>query len=210
MKWSFCAHCSASGTLVAIHVQMVCKSTNWSAAHLQYSCNIHKIIFAIASTQRGLSDTRRRCSITLGMSVQVTVSRRGLRNQLKTFLFRSKSNAAADTPRAGATPSGAGGSNQYGAATTEGQMRQLADLAFVMQDYETAQSTLKLLAGDYKTDKAFKHLAGVQVPLLSSETLLLCAWSHKQTLWMIPCNTAVVCLCLSTIQQLCHSPVATL
>ena len=95
--------------------------------------------------------------------LQVTVSRRGLRNQLKTFLFRSKSNAGAETPRGGATPSGAGGSNQYGAATTEGQMRQLADLAFVMQDYETAQSTLKLLAGDYKTDKAFKHLAGVQV-----------------------------------------------
>ncbi|KAL3147776.1 hypothetical protein ABBQ32_002510 [Trebouxia sp. C0010 RCD-2024] len=93
---------------------------------------------------------------------QVTVSRRGLRNQLKTFLFRSKSNAAAETPRGGATPSGAGASNQYGAATTEGQMRQLADLAFVMQDYETAQSTLKLLAGDYKTDKAYKHLAGVQ------------------------------------------------
>ena len=98
--------------------------------------------------------------------MQVNVSRRGLRNQLKTFLFRSKSNAAAETPRAGgATPSGAGGANQYGAATTEGQMRQLADLAFVMQDYETAQSTLKLLAGDYKTDKAFKHLAGVQVIL---------------------------------------------
>ena len=46
-------------------------------------------------------------------------------------------------------------------------MRQLADLAFVMQDYETAQSTLKLLAGDYKTDKAFKHLAGVQVDLFT-------------------------------------------
>ena len=100
--------------------------------------------------------------------MQVTVSRRGLRNQLKTFLFRSKSNATAETPRAGATPSGAGGANQYGAATTEGQMRQLADLAFVMQDYETAQSTLKLLAGDYKTDKAFKHLAGVQVSFFIS------------------------------------------
>lgn len=111
------------------------------------------------------------------MGLQVTVSRRGLRNQLKTFLFRSKSNAAAETPRGGATPSGAGASNQYGAATTEGQMRQLADLAFVMQDYETAQSTLKLLAGDYKTDKAYKHLAGVQVNSLS----LSCA-----------CNTLLV------------------
>ena len=93
----------------------------------------------------------------------MTLSRRGLRNQLKTFLFRSKSSAGVETPRGGATSSGAGGSNQYGAATTEGQMRQLADLAFVMQDYETAQSTLKLLAGDYKTDKAFKHLAAAQV-----------------------------------------------
>ncbi|DBA74127.1 hypothetical protein WJX77_012500 [Trebouxia sp. C0004] len=97
---------------------------------------------------------------------QVTVSRRGLRNQLKTFLFRSKSNASSETPRAGAAA--AEGSAQYGAATTEGQMRQLADLAFVMQDYETAQSTLKLLASDYKTDKAWKHLAGVQEMLALS------------------------------------------
>lgn len=61
--------------------------------------------------------------------MQVTVSRRGLRNQLKTFLFRQKSNASAQTPRAG--PSG--GDNEYGAKTLEGQMRQLADLAFLMQ-----------------------------------------------------------------------------
>ena len=52
-------------------------------------------------------------------------------------------------------------------------MRQLADLAFVMQDYETAQSTLKLLAGDYKTDKAYKHLAGVQVSSLSLSSVIL-------------------------------------
>ena len=63
--------------------------------------------------------------------MQVTVSRRGLRNQLKTFLFRQKSNASAQTPRAGVGPSG--GDNEYGAKTLEGQMRQLADLAFLMQ-----------------------------------------------------------------------------
>ena len=107
--------------------------------------------------------------------VQVTVSRRGLRNQLKTFLFRSKSNASSETPRAG--PAASGGPAQYGAATTEGQMRQLADLAFVMQDYETAQSTLKLLASDYKTDKAWKHLAGVQVRLLASTP------QHQKVAW---------------------------
>lgn len=127
------------------------------------------------------------------VAVQVTVSRRGLRNQLKTFLFRSKSNAASETPRGGATPSGAGGSNQYGAATTEGLMRQLADLAFVMQDYETAQSTLKLLAGDYKTDKAYKHLAGVQVNSLNLVFFVLQALTQSQNVCAAQfCNACLI------------------
>ena len=31
------------------------------------------------------------------------------------------------------------------------------------QDYETSASTLRLLASDYKQDKAWKYYAGVQV-----------------------------------------------
>ena len=44
----------------------------------------------------------------------------------------------------------------------------LLKTACALQDYETAQSTLKLLASDYKTDKAYKHLAGVQASYLST------------------------------------------
>ena len=47
------------------------------------------------------------------------------------------------------------------------QIQQRLKLAVAsLQDYETAQSTLKLLASDYKSDKAYKHLAGVQVSSL--------------------------------------------
>jgi trafficking protein particle complex subunit 8 len=61
-----------------------------------------------------------------------------------------------------ARPATASG-NPYDHSTIEGQMRGLADLAFMMQDYETSASTLRLLASDYKQDKAWKQYAGVQV-----------------------------------------------
>lgn len=48
-------------------------------------------------------------------------------------------------------------------------MRVLADYAFILRDYELAASNLRLLASDYKTDKAWKRYAGVQVcPILGS------------------------------------------
>jgi hypothetical protein len=45
-------------------------------------------------------------------------------------------------------------------------MRALADLAFTMQDYDTALSTLRLLASDLRADKAWKQYAAVQVTIL--------------------------------------------
>jgi hypothetical protein len=88
--------------------------------------------------------------------VQVTAARKGLRNQLKTLLFRK---SGPETPRASAAAPAAA----YGPSTLEGQMRQLADLAFMMQDYDTATSTFRLLASDYKADKAWRHYSAVQV-----------------------------------------------
>ena len=98
--------------------------------------------------------------------VQVASSRRGLKNQLKTLLWRSKSSAAAREQEArdgSQTPRGAVAGQPYAAASMEGQLRQLADLAFMMQDYETAVSTLKLLSSDARADKAWKAYAGAQV-----------------------------------------------
>ena len=93
-------------------------------------------------------------------------SRRGLKNQLKTLLWRSKSSAATREREArdgSQTPRGAVVGQPYAAASMEGQLRQLADLAFMMQDYETAVSTLKLLSSDSRADKAWKAYAGAQV-----------------------------------------------
>ena len=42
-------------------------------------------------------------------------------------------------------------------------MRALADLAFMLQDYDTCASTLRLLGPELKADKAWKHYAGCQV-----------------------------------------------
>ncbi|KAK9805365.1 hypothetical protein WJX73_007226 [Symbiochloris irregularis] len=109
------------------------------------------------------------------LNQQVLVSRKGLRNQLKS-LWRGKSASstslannsnnhtapAPETPgRTGPTPTAAGG-QAYSTGSMEFQMRMLADVAFLMQDYELAGTTLRLLAADFKSDRAWKHYAGAQ------------------------------------------------
>lgn len=112
-------------------------------------------------------------------AVQVTSTRKGLRNQLKTLLWRKQPGALGaapgrDSPRgsvhggsvhggSAAAASANGSAVPYGGGSVEGQMRALADLAFMMQDYDTALSTLRLLASDLRSDKAWKQYAAVQV-----------------------------------------------
>ena len=83
-------------------------------------------------------------------------SRKGVRNQLKNFLWRSKS-AASELPRTR--------TDQSWASSVEGQLRSLADLAFLMQDYDLCMTTLKTLASDLKADKDYSHHAAVQVEI---------------------------------------------
>ena len=99
-------------------------------------------------------------------------ARRGFKNQLKSFLFRKSTPAAADTAARAAgqpapgSPRGltvtADGVQHYSHASIESQLRQLSDLALMVGDCETALTTLRLLASDYKSDKAYLHYAGVQ------------------------------------------------
>ncbi|BDA40386.1 probable trafficking protein particle complex subunit 8 [Coccomyxa sp. Obi] len=109
---------------------------------------------------------------------QVTSTRKGLRNQLKTLLWRKQPGglgaaAGRDSPLgsvhggsvhggSAAAASANGSAVPYGGGSVEGQMRALADLAFMMQDYDTALSTLRLLASDLRADKAWKQYAAVQ------------------------------------------------
>lgn len=85
------------------------------------------------------------------MLSQVTSTRKGLRNQIKTLLWRKPSSSSGslaasgkESPRPGQGGSVHGGSVHggtltaangavYGGGTVEGQMRALADLAFMMQ-----------------------------------------------------------------------------
>eukprot|EP00887_Chlorella_sp_A99_P001561 scaffold8.g1561.t1 len=131
------------------------------------------------------------------LSQHVASTRKGLRNQLRSLLWRKGSggfSAAAamgslgsllDAPQAAqpATPptaaaadagaaAGGGASNvTYPHSTVEAQMRQLADLALMLGDTETATGTLRLLASDFKGDKAYRHYAGVQEALGAAAVL---------------------------------------
>ncbi len=53
--------------------------------------------------------------------------------------------------------------SRYTFSSMESQIRVLADYAFMLRDYDLALSNYRLLSSDYKTDKAWKHYAGVQV-----------------------------------------------
>ena len=104
---------------------------------------------------------------------QVTVTRKGLKNQLKSLLFRKSSITGVDGAHGMTTPSEVGTARHspYPASSLENQMRQLSDLAMALGDYETAIGTLRLLASDYKTEKAYKHYAGVQETLAAATIL---------------------------------------
>lgn len=60
---------------------------------------------------------------------------------------------------------------RYIYSSPESQIRVLADYAFMLHDYELALSTYRLLSSDYKTDKAWKRYAGVQVCLYSNDSI---------------------------------------
>ena len=82
----------------------------------------------------------------------MSASRRGLRNQIKSLWFgKSKEESEASTPGA------------YTHRSPESQIRQLADSAMMLQDVQVALDNYKLLAGDYRKDKAWKHFAAAQV-----------------------------------------------
>ncbi|KAL6771414.1 TRS85 [Auxenochlorella protothecoides x Auxenochlorella symbiontica] len=117
-----------------------------------------------------------------GLNAHVSDARRGLRNQLKSLLWRGASAgggaaAAPASPRLrgeGPSPrdqgdlSGARGGAPpplYPSGSLVHRMRSLADLALMLGDVDGAASTLRLLAADLKADRAFRHYAGAQEAL---------------------------------------------
>ena len=104
------------------------------------------------------------------LEVVISACRRGLKNQLKSFLFRK-------TPSEPNIPStrmvdidvqSSSGTNmsidflELKSNSVEAAMRQQSDLLLMVGDYTTAVSTLKLLSSDLKSDKLYFHFASAQ------------------------------------------------
>ena len=99
---------------------------------------------------------------------KVTEKRKGMKNILKSWWRKPK------TPPPSQRMRGTGGSNgplspggssivsvAYTGDSIEGQIRALADLAFIVQDYDMALSNYRLVRDDFKSDKAHRHLGSV-------------------------------------------------
>ena len=81
------------------------------------------------------------------LSTQIYNTRKGLRNQFKTFWGRSTATATAHRD------------GEQGYQSPEGQIRLAGDLAFMLGDYDTALANFKLVHSDYKSQSAWKRLA---------------------------------------------------
>ncbi|CAI5479563.1 unnamed protein product [Closterium sp. Yama58-4] len=95
------------------------------------------------------------------LNQQISASRRGLRNQIKNLWFGKGKEETAD-----ATP------GVYTYRSPESQIRQLADAAMMLQDFQLALDNYRLVAADYRRDKAWKHYAGAQEMVAVSLFLL--------------------------------------
>jgi len=103
-----------------------------------------------------LPHLERRISI---LGEKVAALRKGIKNSIKAFFGKRDSTRKCNyVPRI----------CTYDWNSIESQERQLADLAFIVQDYELAASTYKLCANDYKNDKILRHYAGSQEMLALS------------------------------------------
>ncbi|XVF76076.1 hypothetical protein PTKIN_Ptkin13bG0237100 [Pterospermum kingtungense] len=86
------------------------------------------------------------------LNLQVSATRKGLRNQIKNLWWRKGKEDALDTSNGPV----------YTFSSIESQIRILGDYAFMLRDYELALSNYRLISTDYKLDKAWKRYAGVQ------------------------------------------------
>ena len=79
------------------------------------------------------------------LSTQIYNTRKGLRNQFKSFWGRSTSTTTRETG--------------HGHSSPESQIRLAGDLAYMVGDFDTALANFKLVHSDYKSQNALKRLA---------------------------------------------------
>ena len=87
------------------------------------------------------------------LNANISATRKGLKNQFKSFWGRSTGQIA--------KPEGRG----YTFRSAESEIRVAADLAFALRDHDTAAQHYRLLQSDYKADKAWRRLGAAQEAL---------------------------------------------
>jgi len=109
------------------------------------------------------------------LELVIGASRRGLKNQLKSFLFRRTPSQASDI---NAQSSGKNSEKhrddqirELDSRSVEAAMREQSDLCIMIGDSETAVSTLKLLSSDLKSDRLHFHYASCQECLGAAHTM---------------------------------------
>ena len=143
----------------------------------------------------------------------MALTRKGFKNQIKTLLWRNRSatsaailssatsNGGADIP---ATPLRTPRATTTGVFSSlsgsQAQLRQLADTAFLIQDFQTAASTLRTLAVDYRSEGLWHSYASVQVRLsvCSSE----CSLRHG-TYAGLSCTLQHFAVCSTAVNPPC-------
>jgi hypothetical protein len=90
------------------------------------------------------------------LNQEISQNRKGVKNMLKSWWGRKpKESPKREGP--GNTANGSG--PLYDVNTIESQIRLLADLAFMVRDYELALSMYRMVRDDFKSDKAWHHFA---------------------------------------------------
>ena len=95
------------------------------------------------------------------LNTHVQEKKRGVKNVLKSLwgVGSSSSNKASDGDSGDAVK---GANVKYRFDSVESQARLLADTLFLLQDYDTALSTYRLIKDDFKHDQAHVHYASLQ------------------------------------------------
>lgn len=96
------------------------------------------------------------CRLKFGHVLQVNETRKGVKNVLKSFWRKPRDEAISPSS---SPKSSQGLSIRYRYDRIETQILLLADISFIIKDYETALSMYKLVRDDYKADKSNFHLA---------------------------------------------------
>lgn len=94
------------------------------------------------------------------LNEQVMATRRGFRNQVKYWFKPFGGGSSTAKPKSEGGSSSEGEIKTYPISSVGANCRQLADFAFMLRDFDSAQTNYKTCSRDFQNDKAMKYAAG--------------------------------------------------